>query len=364
MNFVEPLTRFKLRLVDLAGVLCIKLRHLSQRLSCLCLSGNFSRAVSSVLALSIITFGFQFGAQAAVKKPSSCDLIFTRAQPVVRPPSYELEESDFIYSRPYSMYRSVYGKAYRDIMDSLGYGQLVIDFGSADGRALVEYLDSKNDLLNSPRGVGVTFAVPPMETDLQIIKNRLKKERRLIELRGQLFEFIQAKNIPYFDVGSDYFGPGSYTDDFAFTFNRYLQRMRRPRLSELYFASAEPDLPGLEGWAIENTTFIITKSGDVVTVSVWLSRQESIDVTRSVFEHLTTLKVVKKTASAQVGDLELVASDDSDRPPMRVFREIGASKTLSRDRFFIDATGERTPLSDPRLLPLRRLLRQRNYFDR
>lgn len=236
-----------------------------------------------------------------------------------------LRENIFIVTREFRDYRAAYGARFFKLLESLRGGQIWVDFGAGEARAQLDYLNAHAEAdgwISSFRRRNVRYLALslkyPEDTD-----PKYRKLRAEFEASGQ-FQYVESsvEDMPeddstLYDLGSEYFGPLTYTLDLSAVVNKYLRRMRKPNESRHFFTISEMEEIGC---------LIELRDGRRVRFSDWLASQPGVKL-----EHLgiavegkeSFYDFSKTEQNVQVPDLDLIEFRKNSRGLVvwRVFRE-------------------------------------------
>ncbi len=236
-----------------------------------------------------------------------------------------LKENIFIVSRDFAAYRAAFGSGFLQVVDHMKSQDSWVDFGSGEARAQLDVLKAraqggpaerarqdKNRLfalaLNFPDSVPAEYLA---------LRKLFEREGRFEFLGGRLLEEIPDSEIELFDIGTDYFGPLTYTLDLSSVLNKYLRRMRAPKQSHFFTVFSE---------STDFATMIYTLDGKRLPLSQWLQNCTCLEISPLSSQgagKISAFEMQKRTAVCQVPDLELVEFRKNVRGLIvwRAFRE-------------------------------------------
>ena len=300
-----------------------------------------------ILALALGSFVFPLSTIAAPR----CAALFNHLQSL----SETLRMNNFAVERGLEKYADTFGPEFQTALYPLRNESNWVDFGAGQGRAALEYLKAQRG--HSAHAYGIVFKKPGMDVELLRLEREMTEKGLYTSLEGRLLEDIPVEELPLIDVGTDFYGPLSYTGNLSFVLNRYLHLMRSPQTSRLFLVSPEPSVID-RSWDASNTTFIVTKTGEVKTVTGWLRDQKGIQIKPRMYSGThANFELIKEKDEVQLPRLEFVLSKEFNFPPaLRIFREPGANLDPQNLLFF--SNDSILPFNDTRLAFVGDLLRE------
>ncbi len=172
--------------------------------------------------------------------------------------------------------------------------QVWIDLGGGEGRAVEDYLKSKNLNLKSGKVVLITyklgrwFGISNYQNRLQVFQSRL-------------LEDIPVQEIPKAQLMTDFFGVLSYTLDLEKSLNIILNRLNLN--GEIYIYSSHRHT-------------LIESQKERLSLTEFLKRISGIQVEgqRGI------LKITKVSQQVSIPKLELIQLEEASKPPFRRFK--------------------------------------------
>lgn len=230
-----------------------------------------------------------------------------------------VSDSLFIADRSYEVYRDDFGLFFLLDINRLRPTDTWVDFGSGLGFGLIGYyLQDLNELEYFANTVGITYRRESYQFD-QGYKEVMDKTEAIVGATGKL-KFMEGKSIedpelviPEFKLGTDYFGPLSYTEDLSLTLSKYLGSMQDDGSLHVILAI------GASEKRSQGITFIVDEEGKVFELIHWLQMLPGLKT--QVYYSSDTYKSIsieKTPEFAGIPELELLFLRD-DGPPTRVF---------------------------------------------
>lgn len=262
---------------------------------------------------------------------NDCSILFNLTPISDAETKLAMHNNDFIVHRDFKNYVVELGSPFRIAISELGKGDIWVNFGAGQRNAELDYLQGVAIVNPEARVYAIDFVKPELSAFKMKFEKKFIASGQLVNITGRLIEDIPLTELPRFDVGSDLFGPISYTENLSTVLNTYLSLMQ-PMKSELFVRT----LP---------STYIITTDRKVLTLGSWLGRIKGLQrvwtgAMRNQF------MIAKLEESVQLPSLQLVAYNAA-KPPLRIFAEEGS--VLEPEKLtFRDAFRFETPFSDPK----------------
>lgn len=184
---------------------------------------HFITNVKSILKafVFLILFGFQLSSYA---NGFTCRNLFSLKNDEVL--QKIVIGNSFMTSRNLNDYIQKFGKIYELLLMNLKAENVVIDFGGGDGIALQEYIKiTLNENKTPADALLISFKVKKSIFNFYNYFKSTIFKKKYQTLEGQFFENISSEDIPKFDLGTDYFGILSYTNDFSGSLTKMLARL-------------------------------------------------------------------------------------------------------------------------------------------
>jgi hypothetical protein len=256
-----------------------------------------------------------------------------------------LENNDFVVNRSLTDYKEKLGDAFLERLNSLVHGQVWADFGAGERQAAMQYL-AKYEKKGAATVYAISYKSPPISWNWADLDARLRQEKRLVVIDGNLIEDIPEERLPVIDIGSDVYGPLSYTDNISLVLNKYLSMLHKPMESSIFgvVRSLNKDATVFD---IMGMTVVITRKGQALLLPQWLMTQPQIVVRLSGEpKEEQNFEITKAVPDAKVEDLELVDLQYYSQPPLRIFRERGSKFSPSTATLVDSRDGKRKTVAE------------------
>jgi hypothetical protein len=218
-----------------------------------------------------------------------------------------IDENNFNHQRPYHAHEYCFGPDFKSILERLRVPSHWVDFGAGDGWAQLSYEVDNPSHAAIPNMIAISVKRPPVnETIYNYMEKPLGSQFRFLE--GRFVEDIPTNEIPPVDLGTDLYGPASYTLRLSELFNKYFSVLK-PKSGTLFV--------GL----VPEKTMIRTAKGNL-TLDQWLETLPGVHIQK--MPHPETgdlgLKIQIDSNAVRVPHVKLVGATD-DIPPFRQFEE-------------------------------------------
>lgn len=231
----------------------------------------------------------------------------------------------FAINRTIDHYKEDLGAEFKQALDRLGPADLWIDFGAGTANALATHLRAlrKSNSDRIPNMLGIVYSRPhQVETENPELKSFVQSGK-VQYWAGRYVEDIPWVEFPRMTLGTDFFGPLSYTPRLSELLRKYLSVMEVDH-SRLFviLGEAEP----------YPTKIIPATGGEPLALSDWLKTLPGIEVKTVRVSPGAWKKValeIKRTSEKiRIPQLELVEMT-AGSPPLRTFRVISGSALKS-----------------------------------
>ncbi len=242
-----------------------------------------------------------------------------------------IEKNLFTTDRGMDKYEELLGRTFAWHARMLSKDDVWVDFGSGRGIALIEYLSGHYVLAEAPTVYGITVSRIPFrdkyagyehnkakdkewirEQHLKDLEAQFREAGKYISLEGK---YVEVQNLPKFTMGTDLYGPFSYTSQLAVVLNKYLEAMTAHE-SVLYVHHALVDTQFQKG------TLIRMPDGRELEVSRWIQTFEGVSLTKgpNIAGMVESFSLIKTKEDFRFPDLELTEMRDATAPAFRVFK--------------------------------------------
>ena len=268
-----------------------------------------------------------------------------------------LAPKGYIVNRGLEEAESNLGEVFFTSLSELNGKQTLVEYGAGSRGILCDYIDLFPD---GATAYGLDMKLPEV---LDARMDGFVKKGKLKTITGKMIE--ETQGLPVADIGFDIMGPAFYTEDLTKVIQIYVDQMRRAKESKLFIAAQFPiGYKKRNGMPVRNgSTYIITKNREVISMADWMKTIPGLDVAVTVgpqkFSPTQQSVLITKTQEKiRVPKLELMGLKYDTLPPMRIFREPGAS--LDPNQLTLATSfGERIPMSDDRLSEVVDLMRSK-----
>ncbi len=225
-----------------------------------------------------------------------------------------LISNHFEVDRTIRDFRDTIGESFTAALDSLGPEDVWFDFGSGRGYSAARFL--QDIALRRPSQIPTAIGIVHTKASNAAIDDAglkyLVKLGKFKEWAGRYVEDIPLGEFPKMSLGTDYYGPLSYTHRMSDLLRKYFEIMT-PHKSTLFVVMFEPGVQ----------TEIVTKNG-TMTFSKWLETIPGISVrVRKSPTHFgeQIIQITKLSNTIHIPELELIDLMDG-APPVRIFKVI------------------------------------------
>lgn len=215
--------------------------------------------------------------------------------------------NQFNFERSLADYKSELGKGFAKRLSALGPDQIWVDFGAGIARPQLEYLREGSSA--KAQTLAIAYKYPG---NLDTLRRKIQQEE--LNLRYLEGQWIEKMELQPFDLGTDVFGPFSYSNEMDEVLKKYLDAMKPDGSLFIDFLNYFADGSDFSS--------VVTSTGERISVAEWIGRIPGLKVEFINVDDYSFTVVIRKSGEPIRIPRLAVVNFLPGIPPRRWFREI------------------------------------------